>query len=242
MPTNIRDLVPDKEELLRLDAASIGGYVLECLLSQDQSERGIWHRRNFAMSAAAPYSVPGMGLDRDVMAALSEGWSWLQSNGLICEDPEQPSDGWFVPTRKGRKVREAADVRGMVAAQELPEHFLHPLIAQSARTLFMQGRRETAVFEAFKTLEVQVRRLAGLPNDVYGAKVFARAFSEKDGPLVDRSLPEGERTALLNLMQGAYGAWRNPHGHANRPLDVSEARDAIILASRLLLMAESRSI
>ena len=197
---------------------------------------------NFASSAAASYAQPGEGLDSEVMSAVSEGWTWLQTNGLICEDPQQSGGGWFVPTRKGMTVRDAASVRAMVAAQELPEHFLHPLIAQRARPLFMQGLRETAVFEAFKTLEIQVRRLAGLPEEMYGAKVFAKAFAEKDGPLVDRSLPEAERTALLNLMQGAYGAWRNPHGHADRAISVPEARDAIILASRLLQMAEQRSI
>lgn len=102
----------------------------------------------------------------------------------------------------------------------------------------MQSRFETAVFEAFKTLEVAVRAGAGLGDDAISVPLASRAFHPEDGPLTDMTLERGERVALMNLMVGAIGSYKNPSSHRRVAITADEARDMIILASHLLKIAE----
>jgi len=67
------------------------------------------------------------------------------------------------------------------------------------------------------------------------------AFRPKDGPLADRSEHEGESEALMHLMAGAIGRFKNPTSHRFTGLDDPVATIEIIqLASLLLRIAEQR--
>jgi uncharacterized protein (TIGR02391 family) len=238
MPS-LRDLIPDPAIAVGMHPADLAGVMLEVLMTQTTSDRQLWHRRNFCGAAGRIYVEHGQGSLGDVMQACSEAWSWLESNGLICRDPEQDND-WFVPTRRAREVRDRAGVRMLIANAELPQHFLHPEIADHARPLFLQGRLDTAVFEAFKTLEVEIRSAARLGEDLIGVKLASRAFDPQDGPLADTFDEEGERVALRNLMAGAIGSYKNPASHRRVDLNASEAREMLMLASHLLKIVDSR--
>lgn len=100
---------------------------------------------------------------------------------------------------------------------------------------------DNAVFEAFKTLEVAIRRAAGLGDEFIGTKLTARAFNPEDGPLTDRSAEAGERQALMNLMSGAIGSYKNPHSHRKVDVGPVDAKEMIIMASHLLGIVDSRS-
>lgn len=238
MPT-LKQLISDSRTVIEMHAADLAGYVFEVLMNTDAINRGQWNRRNFCMEVAREYGSRERGSDQEVGVACSAAWSWLESNGLICRHPEQDNE-WFVPTSRGRQIRNHQGIRELISNEQLPEHFLHAEFIKNVRPLFLQSRFETSVFEAFKTLEVAIRSTAGFGDDSIGVSLAGKAFHPEDGPLTDTTLERGERVALMNLMTGAIGSYKNPSSHRRVAITAEEARDMIILASHLLKIVEGR--
>ena len=69
---------------------------------------------------------------------------------------------------------------------------------------------ETASFAAMKAVEVEVRRVADLPNELVGVALMRKAFSPKDGALRDPGAEGGEQQATADLFAGSIGAYKNP--------------------------------
>ncbi len=236
----LKKLIPESRAVIEMHTADLASYVFEVLMNTDAMSRGQWNRRNFCMEAAREYGSNERGSNQEVGVACSAAWSWLESNVLICRHPEQDNE-WFVPTSRGRQVRNHQGIRELISNEQLPEHFLHAEFIQNVRPLFLQSRFETAVFEAFKTLEVAIRNAAGLGDDSIGVPLASKAFHPEDGPLTDTSLEKGERVALMNLMTGAIGSYKNPSSHRRVAINAEEARDMIMLASHLLKIVETRA-
>jgi uncharacterized protein (TIGR02391 family) len=235
----LRELIPDAETLVRMDPTELAGFVLEVLLTLPRDERGNWHRRNFCMSAGHDYGVRNVGPDTRVSEACAVAWSWLEANWLICRHPEQ-GDDWYMPTKKGKDVRDRTGVRQLIDRSQLPEHFLHSAFLADVLPLFLQGRYDLAVFEGFHRLEIAIREAASLPDDLLGTKLASKAFHPEDGPLTDKNAELGERHALMNLMCGALGSYKNPQSHRHVGLDAPEAREMILIASHLMKIVDSR--
>ena len=85
-----------------------------------------------------------------------------------------------------------------------------------------------------KAVEVRVRSLAGLGNEMIGVPLMTKAFREA-GPLTDPEAVPGEQVGTMNLFQGAYAVLRNPAGHRELNYDdVTEAAEAVATASLLM--------
>jgi uncharacterized protein (TIGR02391 family) len=123
----------------------------------------------------------------------------------------------------------------------LPESLLHPQIAAECMTSFRAGKYDTAVFEAFKALEVAMRSGAQLGHELLGTKLAARAFNPEDGPLSDAGQEGGERQALMSLMTGAVGYFKNPQSHRKVDLTAWEAREMLVIATHLYRIVEARA-
>lgn len=231
--TTLKQLIPEAETMVGMHTADLAGYILEALMSPDALSSGVWNRYNFCSQVLRDFG-------KEAGVACSAAWSWLEVNGLICHQPDQGND-WFVPTQRGRDVRDHQSLRQLISSEQLPEHFLHQEFVVNVRPLFLQSRFETAVFEAFKTLEVAVRESAGFGDDAIGVALASRAFHPDDDPLTDTTLEKGERVALMNLMTGAMGSYKNPSSHRRVAITAEEARDMIILASHLLKIVETRA-
>ena len=236
----LRTLVPEARSVLEMQTADLAGYLLEVLLSAGPMDSGIWNRRNYCMQASREYVNAGEPSNMDVGIACSSAWAWLEANGFICKHPEQDND-WYIPTSRGKTLGTHQDLRTYMTSEQLPESLLHPELLVNVRPLFFQSRFETAVFEAFKTLEVTIRNTAELGHDLVGVALASRAFHSDDGPLTNLATEKGERVALMNLMTGALGSYKNPASHRRVEISAEEARDMIILASHLLKIVESRS-
>ena len=236
----LKQLIPDARILVRMHTAEFAGYDLEVLMSDGTMRGGQWNRHNFCIQTSGDFGNYEEGSNQEVGIACSAAWSWLEANGLICRHPEQDNN-WFIATPRGREVRDHQGLRQLISNEQLPEHFLHSEFVVNVRPLFLQSRFETAVFEAFKTLEVAVRTAAGLGDDAIGVPLASRAFHPEEGPLTDTTLEKGERVALMSLMAGAIGSYKNPSSHRRVAITAEEARDMIILASHLLKIVDTRA-
>lgn len=240
--TSLRARVPEAQSVIAMQTADLGAYVLEVLMSAGPTESGVWNRRNFCMQVSREYRTSsGEAPDMNVGIACSSAWAWLEANGFICRHPEQDNE-WYLPTAKGQLLRNHQELRQFMTNERLPEAFLHPELLANVRPLFFQSRFETAVFEAFKTLEVAIRTAAHLGHDLVGVQLASRAFNPEDGPLTDRTAEKGERVALMNLMTGALGSYKNPASHRRVEIAADEAKDMIVLASHLIKIVDSRML
>lgn len=172
---------------------------------------------------------------------LAEGWHWLIQEGFIAPRPGD-TFGWHFITRRGQKIRNRADLSTYTNAVILPRKLLHPAIANACWSAFLRGEYDTAVFQAYRELEVAIREAGKYNASDYGPDLARRAFDAKSGPLTDMPKPIAEREALAHLIAGALGSYKNPHSHRKVKLAVDESVEMIILASHLLKIVESRVV
>ena len=235
---SFRELIPDAEILLGMHPPELAGYILEFLKQIDESNKPLWHRRNFIMGAQEDFKQ----FDRKLAVgiACSASWSWLETNGIICRHPDQDHDV-YVFTHRGEEIPNREALKKIIGSEQLPDSFIHPDFLIDVRPLYFQSRFETAVFEAYKSLEVAIRTTAKLGHDLIGINLASRAFDPDTGELTDLSSEKGERVALRNLMVGALGSYKNPSSHRRVQITADEARDMIVLASHLLRIVHARS-
>ncbi|PPI21277.1 TIGR02391 family protein [Rathayibacter sp. AY1B5] len=182
--------------------------------------------------------------DLDVMLArLSDSWAWLESHALIGHSSKNPQgSAWSRVTSTGQALLQDPNALSKVWADDRLSGELHPALS-SARSNFALGDYETASFAAMKAVEVEVRRVAGLPNELLGVALMRKAFSPKDGALRDPGAEGGEQQAIADLFAGAIGAYKNPASHRTVQFDDAvEAAEVIQLADLLLRIVQRAEV
>lgn len=184
------------------------------------------------------YNQPPPDLE-DMLARLSDAWAWLESHALIGHSSKNPQgSNWSRVTNAGKTLLEDPNAISKVWAEDRLTGELHPALS-SARTNFALGDYETASFAAMKAVEVEVRRVAGLANELLGVALMRKAFSPKDGVLRDPGAEGGEQQAIADLFAGTIGAYKNPASHRTvRFDDAVEAAEVIQLADLLLRIVQ----
>ena len=111
-----------------------------------------------------------------------------------------------------------------------------------AESAFLRGEYDTAVFQAYRELEIKIREASNAKPEEVGVVLARKAFNPQSGPLIDLASTEGEREGLMHLMAGAIGSYKNPHSHRRLRLGAEETIEMIMLASHLYKIVEIRAI
>jgi len=173
--------------------------------------------------------------------AVAEAWSWLLANGLIASVYDGNSTH-IVVTRRGQRLNTKAVFEDFQKTTTLRREALHSTLQGEAWLLFVRGKYDLAIFEAYKQVEVAVRDAAELPAESFGVPLMRDAFDKTDGALTDTALPENERLAIAHLFRGAIGAFKNPNSHRIVGLDdAAKGAELLMLASHLLRLTEDAS-
>ncbi len=182
----------------------------------------------------------------EVLFALMESWQWLEREGFVAQRPTSLLGSTTVPytteyfvTRRGLRVETSEDLKSYRKVELLPKARLHPIIAQKVWSLFLQGDYDTAVFQAFKAVEITVRNAGGYAETDYGTDLMRKAFNVDSGNLTDQNQQQAEKQARSDLFAGAIGSFKNPGSHREVEISGEEAAEVIIFASHLLRIVDS---
>ncbi|WP_127126202.1 TIGR02391 family protein [Georgenia sp. SYP-B2076] len=114
---------------------------------------------------------------------------------------------------------------------------IHPDLPIKVRKLFDDGHPNHAVFEAFKYIEKEIKRLSGVRKT--GFPLMMDAFNENAPKIQLNDLQTesevDEQSGFRHLFAGAVAGIRNPRGHEVDLVDnPDEALDYLALVSLLL--------
>jgi uncharacterized protein (TIGR02391 family) len=255
MYRSLSSLVPNVADLLALEVEELASVLLthlnsyEGLSGNSVNQHGRVSLQNFlaSLNPTSSLTKPEYG-DRqpDVNRALMEAWAWLQSEAFLVRDPA-PGPDWFFISRRAQRLKSSQDFEAYRKASLLPKGQLHPLIASEVYPAFLRGKYDTAIFEAFREVEVAVREAGNFGPDDYGTDLMRKAFRPAPknnqppvppGPLTDTQLPVAEQEAMANLFAGAIGLYKNPQSHRHVPTHPEDAAEVIAFASQLLRIVD----
>jgi len=233
MGMSIKNIIPEVSTLLALEPEELAGPLLEAMNSlTPQEQEGQLSRYNYINANSYAY---GQAHTDAVGKALMEAWIWLERECLIAPKPHQSIGDWVFITRRGKTLKNSTDLKSYRHGNMLPKEQIHPLIASNVWSEFIRGQYDTAVFQAFKEVEVSVRKAAGLSDTDIGVHLMRKAFDIEEGPLTYKTMLKAEREALQHLFAGAIGRYKNPGSHRDVIIkDPREAVEMIMLASLLL--------
>jgi uncharacterized protein (TIGR02391 family) len=184
-------LFPPVAELQEMEPEELGPFVLN-YLKKDGAQL---NRYNFSLSLPNGH----------IAERFMEAWGWLETEGFLAAKPGAQGD-WVFITRKGMNIVDAEDFDAYKQAAIFP-HDLDPVLMRTVKPLFLRGDYDTAVFRAFKEVEVRVRKKGNLGKEYFGRGLMQKAFGP-GGPL------EGdEKDAMRELFAGAISFCKNPSSH-----------------------------
>lgn len=234
---------PPAEALIELEPEEIGQYLLTHL-NRLRVEEGKtkFHRYNETSGENSNVKQYAGELNRQVSEVLAEAWMWLVAEGFLAPIPDENSNDWVRVSRRGQQIQNLEDFKQYEHIKLLPKKVLDPILAQKVWASFIRGDFETAIFSAFKEVEIRLRQVAKLsPKDV-GVDLTRKAFHPETGLLTDYENPDkGERQAYSDLFAGALGTFKNPSSHRDVNYDDPVVATSLILhANTLLQIVEQR--
>ncbi len=239
MSKSIISMIPDWNDLVRLEPEELAGVLIVHMNSLTAYEQQNLNRHNFWLGGEIK-AYPTESHE-NVSKALSEAWAWLERDCLVAPMPGR-MEGWAFITRRGQKLVDLDAYEAYRRASALPRALLDPRIDAHCYPSFLRGAYDTAVFEAMREVEVAVRNAAGWGPERYGRQLMLDAFAPTTGPLSDKQALRTEQEGMMFLFAGAIGLYKNPSSHQSNVItEPTVAAEIIMLASHLLKIVDSRT-
>lgn len=231
-------IYPPAETVLDMEPEELAPIVLKHLGESGPQELNM---HNFTIGTD-PDFIKWAGDDhrrrQEVLQRLIVAWRWLEQELFIA--PQPGNVDWAFITPRGKEVLESQDFETYKKGHLLPSEGLDSILVRKVKQAFIRGDYDTAVFQAFKEVEIRARKKAGLSDSDIGVPLMRKAFNPKNGILTNKSMEEGEKVARMELFAGAIGTYKNPSSHRDVDLlDPKEAADIIHIANQLLRIVES---
>ena len=234
--------MPDIDVLLALDVEELAEVVLQ--LAAEHRQNRLAHLQNITPQISGVFGQPGYPPARcgEAEIAVAEAWNWLIVQGMLVPEPGiNGTNGFMLLSRRAERLLRDGKFKTYARSAAFPKSLVHPMIADDVWLDLARGDLETAVFKAFRAVEISVRQAGGYPDTEIGTALIRKAFDKNSGPLADMTQPEPEREALAHLFAGAIGSYKNPHSHRTVTIrDLGEAHEMVVLASHLLRIVKSR--
>lgn len=252
MPRRLLQIVPTPQDVLKLSATELALALLEDMQARTQDPTSGMAQRD-ALGAA--FVTPGLfsavsnpaELQQQLDQAGHDAYVLLEQYGLIepHHDRINRMNGFLVLTAKGAATTDPVQFDRARVRALLHQAMLHPKLQGKIYSDFAANELDAAVNEAFRTVEIEVRQAAGLPEKENGQPVIGRPMMHRafalGGPLARPTDSKSECEALVGLFEGAISHFRNPVAHTRRTFDdVLEAMEELMFASRLLRLVDER--
>jgi hypothetical protein len=161
MYRSLSSLVPSAADLLALEVEELAGVLLthlnsyEGVVGNSVYQNGLLSLNNLVATQIQFGREPEYGnRQTEVNRALMEAWAWLEIKGLLVREPSQQAP-WFFLSRRAQRLKSRGEFEAYRKASLLPRGQLHPLIASEVYPAFSRGKYDTAIFEAFREVEVR---------------------------------------------------------------------------------------
>lgn len=234
---------PQCEVFINLEPEEAGQYLLMYLNNFVRNNRNQQLHKSHFINSSNSDVINYSGQDKEkVLRVMAEAWQWLEKEGFLAPVPDAGSEGWMIISRRGEKVQAPGDFKNFKHIQMLPKKNLDPILAQKVWPSFVSGDFDTAIFAAFKEVEIRMRDAAELDNTHYGTKLAREVFHIEEGQLTDKtSVDRGERQAYSDLFAGAIGVFKSPGDHRVVNYDDPFTAVSIIMfANTLIQIIEKR--
>lgn len=232
-----KEIFPPIETALEMEPEELAPFVLKHL-----NKVGNINRYNYTLSTSSEMQeYTGKHL-KDFQKRLMEAFIWLEREMFIAPQPDEQGEWRFI-TRRGERVLQEENFVAYSQALLLPSENLHPILVRKVKPLFLRGDYDTAIFQAFKTIEVRVRKIGGYAKGDYGTDLMRKAFNPQTGKLTNTHSEQSEKQAMSDLFAGAIGLFKNPTSHRDIDgISPGEAADYIKIANCLLKMVDDSSL
>ncbi len=233
---SFQDEFPPIDNALEMEPEELAPFILKYLSTRENT--GQMNRYNFTLGSSPDLTAYAGGSRKEILKRFMEAWIWLEKEMFLAPKPGEKGE-WVFITRRGKKVLESQDFNTYQKSYLLPSENLDPVLARKVKPAFIRGDYDTAVFQAFKEVEVRVRAKAGYEGHKIGVKLMREAFKPEDGPLTDKNSDPGEQQAMSDFFAGAVGKFKNPSSHRDiEYTDPHEVSDIIRIANQLLRMLD----
>lgn len=236
--------LPDNETIIDLEPEELAGHLMAWL--NDRHAKGVDRNgliRHNALQDVFHARIE-TGIDRaqtlEALKNLGAAWSWCEREVFLA--PQFGNIGGEVVfiTKRGAAIKDQPSFSAWRVRSLLPRGVLHPKVSEVAWPDFLRGDYDSAIFKAFKAVEETVRDVGRFPPELIGTKLTRAAFGDGK-PLSARTPIAAEANGEGDLFTGGIALFKNPGSHRTVGLkDVAAAVEAIMLASLLVRMAESR--
>ncbi len=237
----LADFFPPPEIILQLQSEELAIPLLKSIINEEEAGRDVNLTRGNYMGLVIEQRLGGE-YQNEVQKNITEAWSWLEREIMIAPRPQIGGGSTIYVTGRGKELVQQEDINVYIRSNIIPRGALDPKLTSKVQHLFLRGDYDTAVFAAFKEVEIRVRRRARLPSSSYGVNLMREAFKPERGKLTNTQQISGEQQATMELFAGTIGLFKNPSSHREVNWEEpAECAELIYLANHLLRIIDKHA-